>query len=113
VRRSIIFLLDFNFGIGVPAVETPSGPLTLCCSFCSKLECTRQDITELEGPEERSSTVGKTVLTRILASLLQSVQLFFCFYYNLGELEGGEKRVNFLVRNLERVRAVWDCIHRP
>jgi hypothetical protein len=70
VRRSIIFLLDLNFGIGVPAVETPSGPLTLCCSFCSKLECTRQDITELEGPEERSSTVGKTVLTIVVVAIV-------------------------------------------
>jgi hypothetical protein len=63
VRQSIIFLLGFNFGIGVPAVETPSGPLTLSCYFYSKLEYTRQEITELEGPEEFASTVRKTVTT--------------------------------------------------
>jgi hypothetical protein len=28
LRRSIIFLLDYNFGIRVPAVKTPTGPLT-------------------------------------------------------------------------------------
>jgi hypothetical protein len=66
VRRSIIFPLGFNFGIGVPAVETSLGPLTLCFSFCSKLECTRQDITELEGPEEFAFTGRKTVPTGVI-----------------------------------------------